>query len=119
VATIGEACAAVAAEQAEREARRSRKPSRAVKRSFYASQAWRRLRYRALKANAERNGGVIRCEVCGRSKADGVKCFHVDHIVPLSVDWRRRLDPSNLQVFCDDENLGKGDADAIDWRPAA
>ncbi len=103
----------------QRAERAARKLAKADKARFYSSRAWRGLRYKALKANAERNGGTIRCEVCGRSKADGVKCFHVDHIVPLSVDWTRRLDPTNVQIFCDDENLGKGASDSIDWRSAA
>jgi 5-methylcytosine-specific restriction endonuclease McrA len=84
---------------------------------FRASFAWRRLRYRILSENAKHNGGAARCELCGRSRADGV-ILHVDHIVPLSKDWSRRLDPSNMQVLCADDNGGKSNRDDFDFRPA-
>jgi 5-methylcytosine-specific restriction endonuclease McrA len=42
--------------------------------------------------------------------------MHVDHIEPLSKNWDRRLDPTNVQIMCDDCNLGKGNRDSIDWR---
>lgn len=77
---------------------------------FYASGAWKRLRYEVLK----REGG--KCQVCGRGAADGV-VLHVDHIEPLSKNWERRLDPTNCQVMCADDNLGKSNRDTIDWRP--
>jgi 5-methylcytosine-specific restriction endonuclease McrA len=117
--TIDECMAAISAEEAEAAARRARKPSRADKHAFYSSAAWRRLRYRTLRANAQRNGGVLRCEVCGRGKAEGVCCFHCDHVEPISKNWARRLDPTNVQVACEDCNVGKSNTDSIDWRPAA
>ena len=76
---------------------------------FYISQEWRSLRYEVLKEN----GG--RCCLCGRSAKDGV-VLHVDHIIPLSKDWSKRLDKDNLQVLCEDCNLGKSNKDNLDWR---
>jgi hypothetical protein len=76
---------------------------------FYESREWRQVRYLAIKAN---NG---LCELCGRGKHDGV-VLHVDHIEPRSKAPHLELDPDNLQVLCEDCNLGKGNRDAVDWR---
>jgi hypothetical protein len=76
---------------------------------FYSSDEWRRLRYIVLREQ----GG--RCQCCGRSAKDGV-ILHVDHIIPLSKDWSKRLEKDNLQVLCEDCNLGKSNTDSIDWR---
>jgi 5-methylcytosine-specific restriction endonuclease McrA len=83
---------------------------------FYASRAWRSLRFKILAANAKRNNGICCCELCGRSRRDGA-ILHVDHILPLSKCWERRLDPTNLQIFCDSCNLGKSNKDDTDFRP--
>ena len=77
--------------------------------ALYASDAWRTLRYDVLREQ----GGC--CQLCGRGRKDGV-ILHVDHIIPLSVDWSKRLDKDNLQVLCQDCNLGKSNTDDIDWR---
>ena len=45
------------------------------------------------------------CKLCGRRPPMVV--LNVDHIIPLTVDWSRRMDPSNLQVLCEDCNQGK------------
>jgi len=45
------------------------------------------------------------CKLCGMRPPEVV--LHVDHIVPLTVDWSRRMDPNNLQVLCADCNVGK------------
>lgn len=76
---------------------------------FYRSAEWRFLRYQVLKEN----GG--HCCLCGRSAKHGV-VLHVDHIIPLSKDWSKRLDKDNLQVLCEDCNIGKSNKDMIDWR---
>lgn len=80
-----------------------------IKKKFYASPEWRSLRYEVLKEQG------ARCCLCGRTAKDGV-VLHVDHIIPLSKDWSRRLDKDNLQVLCEDCNLGKSNKDCIDWR---
>lgn len=77
--------------------------------NFYSSAEWKALRYEVLR---EQKG---RCQCCGRSAKDGV-VLHVDHIIPLSKDWSRRLDKNNLQVLCEDCNIGKSNTDSIDWR---
>ena len=76
---------------------------------FYKSNEWLSLRYSVL---AKYHG---KCQLCGRCRKDGV-ILHVDHIVPLSKDWSKRLDEDNLQVLCEDCNLGKSNTDSIDWR---
>lgn len=75
----------------------------------YASEEWRLLRYQALK----RDGG--KCACCGRTRKDGV-VMHVDHIKPKSRYPQHAYELSNLQVLCDDCNLGKGAHDETDWR---
>lgn len=99
--------------------RKPREPThRERAQAFYASRAWHALRYRVLAENAKRHGGVGRCELCGRSRADGA-ILHCDHIEPLSKNWDRRLDAANIQVFCDACNLGKSNKDDTDFRPVA
>jgi 5-methylcytosine-specific restriction endonuclease McrA len=76
---------------------------------FYSSRGWRDLRYKAITAN---NG---KCEACGRGKHDGIT-IHVDHIKPRSKHPELELTLSNLQILCDDCNLGKSNKDDTDWR---
>lgn len=79
--------------------------------SFYRSDAWRLVRYQVLIAH----GGACGC--CGARASLG-KPLHVDHIKPRSRYPELELEASNLQVLCDDCNLGKGATDQTDWRPA-
>jgi hypothetical protein len=79
---------------------------------FYSSKEWRtsESRYTALR-NAKG-----RCQCCGRSKdEEGIKLV-VDHIKPVRKFWHLRFDVMNLQVLCNDCNLGKGSWDQTDWR---
>lgn len=78
---------------------------------FYKSEAWRSLRFTALK----RADG--KCVLCGRSQRDHGVILHVDHIKPRSLYPKLALDGSNLQVLCEDCNLGKSNRDTTDWRP--
>jgi 5-methylcytosine-specific restriction endonuclease McrA len=113
VGLIDEASEALAAERAEREARAaSAKARRGRSQRFYASFAWKRLRYKVL---AEQGG---RCQACGATARDGV-VMNVDHIEPLSKCWERRLDKTNLQVLCGPCNHGKLNYEARDWRVLA
>jgi 5-methylcytosine-specific restriction enzyme A len=105
-------------EREKREARIAAKPPKGVKTRFYASVPWKRLRYKVLAANAARNGGTARCELCAAVAAVGAP-LNVDHIVPLSKDWSRRLDPTNVQTLCGPCNHGKLARDSVDYRPAA
>lgn len=77
---------------------------------FYASREWRVLRYSALKLHG------AACQCCGSSAKDG-KVMHVDHIKPRSKYPGLELTLSNLQVLCEDCNLGKLHLDETDWRP--
>jgi 5-methylcytosine-specific restriction endonuclease McrA len=77
---------------------------------FYLCREWRQLRYLAIK-NCEG-----KCQCCGASAKDGVR-IHVDHILPRSKYRHLELCLDNLQVLCDDCNIGKGAWDQTDWRP--
>ena len=79
---------------------------------FYASASWRALRFEALKAN---NGS---CVLCGRTTREHGVVLHVDHIKPRSRFPDLALVLSNLQVLCEDCNMGKGNRDDTDWRTA-
>jgi hypothetical protein len=79
---------------------------------FYHSWEWKRVRYDFLK------GRQRRCECCGATPEHGVRIV-VDHIKPIRHYWDLRLDPANLQLLCDDCNMGKGSRDETDWRPSA
>lgn len=70
------------------------------------SQAWRELRIAVLLHYGRK------CCLCG----DGDEVIQVDHIIPASVDWSRRMDFTNLQVLCKPCNLGKGNRYTEDWR---
>lgn len=83
----------------------------AKRQAFYLSKDWRYVRYEALK----RSRGV--CELCGTAPTPG-KPLHVDHIKPRSKYPELEFEISNLQILCDDCNLGKGNRDEIDWRRA-
>jgi len=67
---------------------------------FYQTREWRKLRWDVLTASDGR------CGMCGRGKKHGV-VLHVDHILPRSKYPSVELDRSNLQVLCEDCNLGK------------
>jgi len=56
-----------------------------------------------------------RCELCGQGKHEG-QILNVDHIKPVRLFWKLRLDPENAQVLCGDCNCGKGNRDETDWR---
>ena len=60
---------------------------------FYHSAAWIKCRdYIRIRDN-----GL--CQHCLNQKRITVGII-ADHIVPLSVDWNKRLDESNLQLLC-------------------
>lgn len=77
--------------------------------SFYETDEWRRVRYEALRLG----GG--KCCLCGAT-ANGGATLHVDHIKPRSLFPELELDVNNLQVLCQDCNLGKSNLDDTDWR---
>lgn len=82
---------------------------------FYGSWEWRTIRMKALKEHG------ARCQCCGAGRDDTAMSGEpvkicVDHIKPLATHWDLRLEPSNLQVLCDECNQGKGAWDETDWR---
>lgn len=99
----------------ERRALVDRAAIAAVKRKFqddfYSSKEWRIVRYQALRVH----GG--KCQCCGARPQFGSP-LHVDHVKPRSRFPELELDVDNLQVLCEDCNLGKGNSDTIDWRAA-
>lgn len=84
-------------------------PTTKPAKSFYETDEWRRLRYEVLRNSKGR------CECCGHGPRKG-KPLHVDHIKPRSKYPELELEITNLQVLCDDCNLGKGAWDETDWR---
>jgi hypothetical protein len=76
--------------------------------SFYRSSAWRKLRFSVL---AESRGA---CYACGATAAGGAR-LHVDHIKPRSKFPELALNPANLQVLCEDCNVGKADGEAVSF----
>jgi 5-methylcytosine-specific restriction endonuclease McrA len=80
-------------------------------RDFYLSDEWRALRVRVLEKYD------CKCMMCGRSpKAHGI-VIHVDHIKPRSKYPELSLTFENLQLLCEDCNIGKCNKYSTDWRP--
>jgi len=73
---------------------------------FWISAEWRSVRYWALKRCGRR------CLLCGSVN----KVLHVDHIKPRSLHPTLALDINNLQVLCEDCNIGKSNKDDTDFR---
>lgn len=91
------------------------RPSVDDKEKFYKSWDWRKLRMEALKIHGPR------CQCCGSGRGDvdiggNPVRIVVDHIEPLSRRWDLRLVLGNLQILCDECNMGKGAWDKTDWR---
>lgn len=90
-------------------------PSVMDKKVFYESWEWRTLRMKVLKEHG------TACQCCGANKGEatvggGSVRIVVDHIKPLSKFWELRLSRDNLQVLCDECNMGKGAWDETDYR---
>jgi hypothetical protein len=81
-----------------------------IKDDFLKSDKWRTIRYRAL----ELQGGA--CQCCGRSRKSHGVILHVDHIKPRSKFPELALNINNLQILCEDCNLGKSNKFDTDWR---
>lgn len=65
-------------------------------RSFRASDTWKRVRLAVIERDEGLDQYVL--HETGELKAG----FSVHHIIPLSEDWDRRADPSNLITLSDD-----------------
>lgn len=67
---------------------------------FYRTKEWRFLRYRVLEVYGSQ------CCKCGATPQSGT-VLHVDHIMPRYIYPEYALEFSNLQVLCEDCNVGK------------
>jgi len=94
----------------EKTAKKKRKLDAVCSDEFLQSYAWRKVRYEILKLHGRR------CMCCGRTPGDN-RQVHVDHIKPRRKHPELALDPSNLQILCNECNHGKGNWDETDWRP--
>lgn len=82
--------------------------------NFYDTWAWKDIRYQALHKCGRR------CMSCGASPLkDNKVVLHVDHIKPFRKYPELALDINNLQVLCEDCNMGKGYWDETDFRTRA
>jgi hypothetical protein len=77
---------------------------------FYKTPEWRRIRYEALSKNGNN------CQCCGKSPSINNITLHVDHIKPRSIYPEFALDLDNLQILCEECNLGKSNTYEDDWR---
>ena len=84
------------------------KKTKTTKDNFYKSREWLELRYRVLRKSS------AKCMLCGASSRERI--LHVDHIKPISKFPELILDENNLQVLCDQCNLGKSNKFYDDWR---
>lgn len=82
-----------------------RKANKKTVRDFYRSWAWKKARYETLK----KFGAACMC--CGSREQ-----IVVDHIKPRRLYPHLELDLDNLQVLCNDCNMGKSFDDETDWR---
>ncbi|MFY0167308.1 HNH endonuclease [Bacillus anthracis] len=62
-------------------------------RSFYNSRLWKDMREFIYRRD---HGLCVQCRSNDIIKIGDV----VDHIIPIRVDWSKRLEPSNLQTLC-------------------
>lgn len=74
--------------------------------SFYQTREWKELRYKVLLHYGRK------CLCCNSTD----KPLHVDHIKPISKYPELKLEITNLQVLCEDCNLGKSNKDETDFR---
>lgn len=77
--------------------------------TFYTSWEWRQLRYVFIKTKNRR------CSCCGTTPDHGIRIV-VDHIKPIRYFWHLRLEYKNLQLLCDECNMGKGSWDQTNWK---
>lgn len=81
-----------------------------TKKDFYSSRLWKILRYQSF----EKYGN--KCQCCGGTPQDDLT-MHVDHVKPRSTHPELELDINNLQVLCEDCNVGKLNQWDTNWKP--
>lgn len=67
---------------------------------FYKTSEWKNARYRALLAHGNK------CQLCGATSQSGP--LEVDHIFPRVLRPELCLDPTNLQILCNQCHSAKG-----------
>lgn len=78
---------------------------------FYQSWEWKKVRYEALRLHGHR------CQCCGWKPGDTERGFLVvDHIKPRGKYPGMALVLGNLQVLCNDCNMGKSNVFEDDFR---
>jgi len=77
---------------------------------FFESREWRELRYRVLTTLGRR------CMCCGATPDKNGITLHVDHVKPRSKHPELALSFANLQVLCENCNMGKGNYYEHDFR---
>lgn len=95
----------------EKTVRKRTEPAAPKSKSFYASWEWKKVRYEALKIHGQR------CQCCGWRPGD-TEYGHlvVDHIQPRSKRPDLALTVENLQILCNDCNMGKSNIHVDDFR---
>lgn len=89
----------------------TKKVSKPAKAGFYSSWDWKKARYEAIKKFEQR------CMCCGWQPGDTERGYLVvDHIKPRRKYPELELDLNNLQVLCNDCNMGKSNDSEDDWR---
>lgn len=87
------------------------KTAPAPKDGFYSSWEWKQARYEALARFSHR------CQCCGWQPGDTTHGYLVvDHIKPRRKFPELALEQANLQVLCNDCNMGKGHIYHDDFR---
>lgn len=94
----------------KRRLKKKKKRKKSKLTDFYQSDEWRRLRYRAIKLYGRK------CMCCNRTAKDHGIVIHVDHIKPRSKFPRLELDIQNMQILCEDCNMGKSNVYYDDYR---
>lgn len=91
--------------------RKQRRKERLEKMGFYGTREWLQIRVDVLEKYE------CKCMMCGRSPKKHGIVIHVDHIKPISKYPHLKLHLDNLQILCDECNLGKSNRYKTDWRP--
>lgn len=69
---------------------------------FYITPKWKKLREEFIKDKE------LVCVYCSVDLTLEGKIVNIDHIEPIKYSWKKRLDPNNLQIVCNDCNCEKG-----------
>ncbi len=64
------------------------------------------VQYQAVLSNLEKNGGQLKCAVCGKILMSKAEC-HFDHILAYAKGGKSTLE--NCQILCKECNLSKSD----------